>query len=260
MAVIKIVPMPGPSGSGSGGGSSLSIGNDTTKVSVLPELNSVEIQTVNGESEISWAFAPDGVIYGPAMGGVKVPAILGVPGQGLYVGTTEPGDVVVIGGDSGQYIGDDSDTLNQIATIRDVGVETSFVVNGGTTGTQPTFDGDPLFSGSYIRMSSNLVHFQIQVDMDNITSFGTGQYYVDLPFPAKYGYKFREGCLHDISAGIDYAIGGHVSAGESRLMLTSTDAQGNSSFDIPFVFNNPVTLNAADNFHISGSYIAEENI
>jgi len=132
--------------------------------------------------------------------------------------------------------------------------ETSFTVNGGTLGTQPTFDGAPLFSGTYV-INGPMVHFQIQVDMDNITNFGTGQYYVDLPFPAKYGYKFREGCLHDISTGRDYEIGGHVLAGESRLNLTSTDAQGNSVYDIPFVYNNPITLSTADNFHISGTYI-----
>jgi hypothetical protein len=136
-----------------------------------------------------------------------------------------------------------------------LGTETSFTVNGGTTGTQPTFNGSPLFSGSYVKNGS-LVHFQIQVDMDNITNFGTGQYYVDLPFPAKYGYKFREGCLHDISTSRDYAVGGHVYAGESRLTLGSTDATGNSVFDIAFTYNNPITLSTADNFHISGTYIA----
>ena len=134
--------------------------------------------------------------------------------------------------------------------------ETSFTVAGGTSGTQPTFSGSPLFSGSYIK-HGDVVHFQIQVDMDNITSFGTGQYYVDLPFPAKYGYKFREGCLHDISATRDYEIGGHVYAGQSRMTLTSMDTQSGTVFDIPFVYNNPITLNVADNFHISGTYITE---
>lgn len=144
-----------------------------------------------------------------------------------------------------------------VATLGDVGVETEFAVVGGSTGTQPTFTGDPLFSGTYIRMSSDLVHFQIQVDFDNITNFGTGQYYVDLPFPAKYGYKFREGCLHDISASKDYAIGGHVFPGESRIYLTSTDTQSGTVFDIPFTSSAPTTLDVADNFHIAGNYIAD---
>jgi hypothetical protein len=136
------------------------------------------------------------------------------------------------------------------------GIESEFTVTGGTLGTQPTFTGAPLFSGSYVKIG-NLVHFEIQVDMDNITDFGTGQYYVDLPFPAKYGYKFRQGCLHDISATRDYEVGGHVYAGESRLNLTSMDTQSSKVFDIPFTYNHPITLTTADNFHISGTYIAE---
>jgi len=131
--------------------------------------------------------------------------------------------------------------------------ETSFTVNGGTLGTQPTFDGAPLFSGSYVK-NGPLVHFQIQVDMDNITNFGTGQYYVDLPFPAKYGYQVREGCLHDISTDRQYAIGGHVFAGQSRLNLFFTDTNGQ---DQEFDHNSPITLAVADNFHVSGTYIAE---
>jgi hypothetical protein len=129
--------------------------------------------------------------------------------------------------------------------------ETSFTVNGGTLGTQPTFDGAPLFSGSYVK-NGPLVHFQIQVDMDNITNFGTGQYYMNLPFTPKYGYQLKNGCLHDISTGKQYAIGGHVYAGNSQMLLSFTDSNGQ---DADFDHNSPVTLNAADNFHIAGSYI-----
>ncbi len=130
---------------------------------------------------------------------------------------------------------------------------TGFVVTGGSLGTMPTFTGDPLFSGTYVK-TGPLVHFQIQVDMDNITSFGTGQYYVDLPFDAKYAYQVREGCLHDASSNRQYAIGGHVAAGQSRLNLFFTDSNGQ---DQEFDYNSPITLAIADNFHVSGTYIAE---
>jgi hypothetical protein len=151
-----------------------------------------------------------------------------------------------------------SDEDKVVAVLGDINAvvpaETAFTVNGGTLGTQPTFNGDPLFSGTYVK-TGPLVHFQIQVDMDNITSFGTGQYYVDLPFPAKYGYQVREGCLHDISAEKQYAIGGHVFAGQSRLNLFYTDTNGQ---DQDFDHNSPVTLTTADNFHVSGTYITNE--
>jgi hypothetical protein len=164
---------------------------------------------------------------------------------------------IVLVGYNGEFLESNEDPNNHIATLGNIGVDTEYPVEGGTTGTQPTFNGDPLFTSSYIRMSSDLVHFRIDVDMDNITSFGTGQYYVTLPFPAKYNYKFREGCLHDISANKDYEIGGHVFAGESILYLSSTDAQGNTSFDVPFTSTSPTILNSEDNFHISGTYISE---
>lgn len=136
----------------------------------------------------------------------------------------------------------------------EVPVESPFVVNGGSLGTQPTFNGDPLFSGSYVK-NGPVVHFQIQVDMDNITGFGTGQYFVELPFAAKYGYQFKSGCLHDISSGRQYAIGGHVYAGDDQLLLTFTNSNGQ---DEAFDYNSPVSLSIQDNFHISGDYIISD--
>jgi hypothetical protein len=138
-------------------------------------------------------------------------------------------------------------------------MDTAFTVAGGNLGTQPTFNGAPLFTGSCVK-TGPMVHFRIDVDFDNITSFGTGQYYLDLPFPAKYNYEFTAGCLHDISATRDYPMTGHVYAGESRMLLKSLDASGNSAFAVPFTATTPITLAIADNFHISGDYIAVDGV
>jgi hypothetical protein len=146
---------------------------------------------------------------------------------------------------------------NRYANIIDLGVDTSFTVVGGSVGSQPTFTGAPLFTGSYVQ-TGPMVHFRIDVDFDNITSFGTGQYYLDLPIPSKYNYQFASGCYHDISTERDYPIFGHVLAGESRLYLKSIDASGNTAFNVPFSSTTPVTLHAEDNFHVSGDYIAED--
>jgi len=164
---------------------------------------------------------------------------------------------VVLSGYNGEFLNTSESSNNQIATIGDLGLDTEFEVAGGTLGTQPTFNGAPLFTGSYVR-TGPMVHFRIDVDFDNITSFGTGQYYLDLPFPAKHNYEFTAGCLHDISATRDYPMTGHVYAGESRMLLKSLDASGNSVFAVPFTATSPVTLAVADNFHISGDYISEE--
>jgi hypothetical protein len=160
---------------------------------------------------------------------------------------------IVLDADDDVYLRSSESEDNRVATLGDIGVETDFVVAGGADGTQPTFDGDPLFSGSYVRMSSNLVHFQIQVDFDNITSFGDGQYYVDLPFPAKHSYIFRDACLHDVSNPRQYQLSGHVLAGESRMTLWYPGA---GTQDQPFDYNSPALLTVNDSFHIAGTYIA----
>jgi hypothetical protein len=208
---------------------------------------------VGQPNSAGWSFNSSGVFSGPAEGLVRTYGLLGTDeGPLALIGPSG----VVIDGDGGEFL-NGLDSENQIATIGDIGIETSFEVVGGAFGAEPTFDGDPLFTGSYIRMSSNLVHFEIQVDFDNITNFGTGQYYIDLPFPAKHAYQLTNGCLHDISTGRDYPITGHVVAGESRLRLQSMDVAGQTTFNIPFTATDPVTLDVADNFHIAGVYIAD---
>lgn len=144
------------------------------------------------------------------------------------------------GSDSHKISGSDLDTKH-----------VDFVPGGGTLGgTQPTFNGAPLFTGSYNKIG-RIVHFAIDVDMDNITSFGTGQYYMDLPFAARRNYLLSDGCLHDISTGDEYAILGHILAGSNRLTLLATASNGRQ---VPFEHNVPVTLSTADNFHIAGTY------
>jgi len=137
------------------------------------------------------------------------------------------------------------------------GEEVVYTVSGGTSGTQPVFSGPPLFSVSYIRIGK-LIHFQIQVDMDNITNFGTGQYFVTLPFKSEHAYMFRDGCLHDISTSREYHVSGHVYADSNIMELFTSDTQGNTLYDFPFTSSEPVVLNVADNFHVSGTYITNE--
>jgi hypothetical protein len=209
---------------------------------------------VGQPSFASWGFESNGVLSGPEMNNLVVYGITNPSSDSTL--NVFGKDSVTISGENGEFLGDPENANNQIATIGDISnavtAETSFTVNGGTIdGTPPAFNGDPLFSGTYVK-TGPLVHFQIQVDMDNITSFGTGQYAVTLPFPAKYGYQVREGCLHDFSTGRQYAIGGHVAAGQSTLNLFYTDSNGQ---DADFDHNSPIILTTDDNFHISGTYI-----
>ncbi len=130
----------------------------------------------------------------------------------------------------------------------------TWVIEGGTlNGSQPTFSSDPLFSGEWY-LIGNICHFAIDVDMDNITNFGTGQYYVKLPFASNVNYLMSDGCLHDASTGDEYAVLGHVQAGSDILSLLTTTSNGKQN---PFTNSVPVNLAIQDNFHISGTYIVE---
>ena len=135
------------------------------------------------------------------------------------------------------------------------GINVEYQPSGGTSGTQPTWTGTPI-TGSFNRFG-NMVHFSILVDFDTITNFGTGQYYLTLPYPARVAYQFRDGCLHDVSAGTEYFISGHVNAGSDILQLNTADKVASGVQDVDFTSTVPVTLTTADSFHIAGTYEIE---
>lgn len=134
-------------------------------------------------------------------------------------------------------------------------VEVSYTLGGGTTGTgaqQPTFNGSPMFYGSYVSLG-DAVFFNVRVVMTNITSFGRGQYYVTLPFASKYAYSTSNGRVVDGSLSKNYVLYGYAAADSSTLLLTTQGA----GQQIPFDHNTPVTLETSDVFIISGTYIKQ---
>ena len=147
------------------------------------------------------------------------------------------------------------DANNKIVTVGDLAplqvVEQDYTLGGGTNGTQPTFNGAPMFYGSYVKQGP-IVNFRINVDFDNITSFGTGQYFVTLPLATKYDIYIRNG--HIAHNGDRYSISGHVTAGSNIMTLFFTSSNGK---ELAFTSTNPALLTVADDFHITGSYISE---
>lgn len=132
------------------------------------------------------------------------------------------------------------------------GINVDYLPLGGTTGTQPTFSG-PAISGTYNRFG-NMVHFSIIVEFANITNFGTGQYYLTLPYAAKTAYLFRDGCLHVSTGGAQFHISGHVGLGVNTLYLNFSDKVASGVQDVAFTSTAPVTLTTAGRFHIAGTY------
>jgi hypothetical protein len=150
----------------------------------------------------------------------------------------------------GSHRHDGSDS-NKIDLANLQGVSTHYVPSGGTVGgTQPTFTGDPLFTGSYTRIG-NLCFFQIDVAFTNILTFGTGQYYISLPFDSEHFIAQRNGILTDFSPSRRYQISGIVEAGSNQLMLYTQTSNG---LDTAFEHNVPHQLAVEDSFHIAGTY------
>lgn len=178
-----------------------------------------------------------------------------LPGDGYISNPFDSGTLTIHGGGNGEFLNDATIPGNQIATISDISnsapVDQIFIVNGGSLGVPPTFNGDPMFHGSYVKFGDQIT-FRVDVDMDNIASFGDGQYYIDLPVASKYNMLMRGGCLHDISTGNQWPISGHVQAGETRMTLWFTSGTGQDEI---FDHNSPVNLSTEDNFHVSGTYI-----
>ena len=128
-----------------------------------------------------------------------------------------------------------------------------FTPTGGGTGVVVS---GPAFYGRYT-LIGNICYFAYNVLFTNITNFGTGQYFMDLPFPTASPFVTRQGCLHDTSTGLQYQISGHAFVNTTRMDLFTTDSQGNRIYDFAFNQGEPITLTTTDTFHIEGFYEAD---
>jgi hypothetical protein len=122
------------------------------------------------------------------------------------------------------------------------------------SGTGLVFTGTPE-TGSYIKIG-NLVTVQIDVNFTNVSDFGSGQYYLTLPFNSKYHTDVYGGSIHKITnQGTDhYSIKGHLSDDSD---VFSIWVVGSNALDGPFNHTTPVNLDSNDKFHMSFSYMCE---
>ena len=201
----------------------------------------------------SWSFGSDGVLTGPAMGGLWVQAISG-KSEAYPLGIYSPVSVV-LNGSNGEFLDDETIPLNQIATIGDIADTVSDVTsyNPVWSGTGLAFTGTPAV-GSYVKVGS-VVTVQIDVEFDNVSNFGTGQYSLTLPFNSRYHTDVYGGSVHDVDATTDhYSLKGHLATSSSAMTIWSLKS---SAQDEPFDNNSPMVLTTADKFHMSFTYICE---
>jgi hypothetical protein len=208
--------------------------------------------TYEQEYDNGWNFNSDGVLLGPAMGSLAVNGIFNNFVDDLYIGSSEG---VVLDSTSGEFLNDSSIPSNQIATIGDIANTVSDVTsyNPVWSGTGLAFTGTPAV-GSYVKVGS-VVTVQIDVEFDNVSNFGTGQYSLTLPFDSRYHTDVYGGSVHDVGATTDhYSLKGHLDTNSSTMTIWNLKS---SAQDEPFDNNSPIVLTTADKFHMSFTYICE---
>ena len=136
----------------------------------------------------------------------------------------------------------------------DSAVSTVRSYNPVWSGTGIAFTGTPAV-GSYVKVG-NLVQVQISVTFTNVTNFGTGQYFLTIPFPSKYHTDVYGGSIHDVvNQGIDhFSLKGHLNPSSNNMSVWSI---GSSAKDELFDQNSPFVLSTQDMFHMAFSYIRE---
>lgn len=243
MPTIKIVPMPGASVPGPQGpqgipgpaGADADLGYLTITSETDPEEGPLTTLEAPGSITIQSPTAP---------GLVTIQSYLGL-------------DVIAHPDNGGIYI-NGRDPENKVVTFADLSSATAFpspvswtpVVSGaGFTQTS-----NPA-TGTYLKYGTMVV-VNLFVPFSNVTSFGTGQYSVTLPFTAKQHADVFAGSIHNVGPTVDhYSLKGHLSTGSQSMTLWYISG---SSKDEPFKSNAPINLNTTDLFHMHFIYEIQE--
>ena len=120
--------------------------------------------------------------------------------------------------------------------------------NPNFTATGLAYTSNP--ATGYYALAGKVVHFHIQVSFANVTNFGTGTYFIDLPLAPIGDYAFRDGGLH--VAGNHYQIMADAEAGSVTCDLWYASSTGQ---DLLFNHNSPHTLTTSSKAYINGTYL-----
>jgi len=145
---------------------------------------------------------------------------------------------------------------------------TSWSPNFKATGLTFTGSGAtyPTASSRYVK-NGHIVTFWIQIDLDTVTNFGTGQLITELPFMPATGTMnhFSAWVLVDPDANPDLA--GHVVLQADHLVGTkdldlhwyvAATANPKPVKETLFTHNSPVVLTTATTIYVNGTYFTEE--
>ena len=230
----------------------LIIGGEDTNLLVSDTGDYVDIRTTSETATNIWRFGSDGILSGPGMSTLYTYWIT-APESSLKLSSSS--DQVILNGATGEFLNDETDPANQIATIGDINNTVSAITSYSPvwSGTGLAFTGTPA-TGTYIKIG-NLVQVYLDVNFTNVTNFGSGQYSLTLPHPSKYHTDVYGGSIHNVGSTTDhYSLKGHLLPTSSTMTLWYISG---SSQDQIFDHNSPINLVTADKFYMSFSYICE---
>jgi hypothetical protein len=255
-----------------GSNADLIMGGENTNVLVSDTGDYVDVRTTSETTTNIWRFGSDGVLSGPAMGGLFVSSLLNGEGD-LWLGSSDYNVILSPGPENEAYLGDASTIDNKIATLKDIGTSSTtsfqsvrytptFTATGltftGTGATHPTYN-------SYYVKQGQLVSFVIEVNLSTVTNFGTGQYKLQLPFTPAFGFNHFPGWAWadpdtDPDTGTGHTIINADTAGVTDVLdLHYLKSAGGANAPIReglFVQGTPVTLTTISKIYVNGTYIA----
>lgn len=122
--------------------------------------------------------------------------------------------------------------------------------------TLKTVNNNIVYTGNPVRMDyqriGKMITTTVTITCTNITNFGTGQWYFELPvgFPTFQGNVVAFGSL--IKAGVLYTIMGQLAQGDNKMYLDHPTANG--STDI-VSYNKPTTITTSTILTVNGTAI-----
>jgi hypothetical protein len=261
-----------PGGTQDASTADLIIGGEDTNLLVSDTGDYVDIRTTSETATNIWRFGSDGILSGPGMSTLYTYWIT-APESSLKLSSSS--EQVILNGATGEFLNDETNPDNQIATIGDL----DNTVSNGMVRYSPTFTATGLaFTGSgatyptynsYYVKAGSMVIFVIEVNMSTVTNFGTGQYKLELPFTPQFGFNHFSGWAWadpniDPDTGTGHTIINADTAGVTAVLdlhyLKSAGGANSPIREGLFLQGTPVTLSTISKIYINGTYIADTEV
>jgi hypothetical protein len=134
------------------------------------------------------------------------------------------------------------------------------------TATGLTYTGNPTSSSRYVK-NGHIVSFWIQIDLDTVTNFGTGQLKTELPFMPATGTMNHFPAWVYVDPSVNPDLAGHVVGQADHLPNTKeldlhwylgATANPKPIMETFLTATSPVILTVNTTIYVNGTYFTEE--